>query len=307
MNFIAIDFETANEKRASACSLGITVVKDNKIIEEKYWLIKPKPFRFESRNIIIHGIREEDVINEKEFDELWPEIKPYLENNLIIAHNASFDFSVLRNTLDIYNLEYPNLDYACTLVTSKLFYRYLNNHKLNTVNRHLGYRFNHHHASADATAAANILINISQELNLNNMDDIANIIGFKLGCIGNNTYSPCKKIREGVVSKRCEDYEYNNNLFSSETEYFKDKIVVFTGQLHSMSRAEATKIINDLGGITRNSVTKKTNILITNVNNIEDLSPNQMSNKLRTAVNYINQGQDLIIMNEEKLEKILKG
>ena len=105
MNFIAIDFETANEKRASACSLGITVVKNNKIIEEKYWLIKPKPFRFESRNIIIHGIREEDVINEKEFDELWPEIKPYLENNLVIAHNASFDFSVLRNTLDLYNLE----------------------------------------------------------------------------------------------------------------------------------------------------------------------------------------------------------
>lgn len=306
MNFIAIDFETANEKRASACSLGITVVKDNKIIEEKYWLIKPKSLRFESRNIIIHGIREEDVISEKEFDELWPEIKTYLEDNLVISHNASFDFSVLRNTLDIYNLEYPNLDYVCTLVASKLFYRYLNNHKLNTVNRHLGYKFNHHHASADATAAANILINISKELNLNNIDDIAKIVGFKLGSLGNNTYSPCKKIREGFVSKMWEDYEYNNNIFLPETNYFKDKIVVFTGELHFMSRTEATNIINDLGGITRNSVTKKTNILITNVKNIKDLSPNQMSNKLRTAVNYINQGQDLIIMNEEKIEKILK-
>lgn len=305
MNFVAIDFETANEKRASACSLGITVVKDNKIIEEKYWLIKPKPLRFEPRNIIIHGIREEDVIDEKEFDKLWPEIKTYLEDNLVIAHNASFDFSVLRNTLDIYNLEYPNLDYACTLVASKLFYSYLNNHKLNTVNRHLGYKFNHHHASADATAAANILINISKELNLNNIDDIANIVGFKLGSIGDNTYAPCKKIREGVVSNRCEDNEYVNNILSSETDYFKNKIVVFTGELNSMSRAEATKVINDLGGITRNSVTKKTNILITNVRNIEDLSQNQMSNKLRTAVNYINQGQDLIIINEEKLEKIL--
>ena len=78
MDFVAIDFETANEKRASACSLGITVVKNNKITEEKYWLIKPCPFRFESRNIMIHGIREEDVIDEKEFDKLWPEIKPYI-------------------------------------------------------------------------------------------------------------------------------------------------------------------------------------------------------------------------------------
>lgn len=195
MNFIAIDFETANEKRASACSLGITVVKDNKIVEEKYWLIKPKPLRFEARNIIIHGIREEDVINEKEFDELWPEIKSYLENNLVIAYNASFDFSVLRNTLDIYNLEYPKLNYVCTLVASKLFYRYLNNHKLNTVNRHLGYKFNHHHASADATAAANILINMSTELNLNDIEEMAEIVGFKLGHMDDNTYSPCKKVK----------------------------------------------------------------------------------------------------------------
>ncbi|MTL83710.1 DNA polymerase III subunit epsilon, partial [Turicibacter sanguinis] len=40
MNFIAIDFETANEKRDSACSIGLTVVKNNQIIEQKYYLIK---------------------------------------------------------------------------------------------------------------------------------------------------------------------------------------------------------------------------------------------------------------------------
>ena len=32
-----------------------------------------------------------------------------------------------------------------------------------------------------------------------------------------------------------------------------------------------------------------------------------MSNKLKTALNYISQGQDLIIIDEEKLEEILKG
>lgn len=306
MDFVAIDFETANEKRASACSLGITVVKNNKIVEEKYWLIKPKPFRFEPRNIVIHGIREEDVINEKEFDQLWPDIKPYLENNLVIAHNASFDLSVLRNTLDLYNIEYPKLNYACTLVASKLFFRYLSNHKLNTVNNHLGYKFNHHHASADATAAANILISISRELELNNIDEIACIVGFKLGCIGNNTYSPCKKIKEGVISKRCNNNEYDNKKFSLKTDYFRNKVVVFTGELYSMSRIEATKFITELGGITRDSVTKKTNILITNVKNIDKLDQDQMSSKLRRAIDYINQGQDLKIIDEEQFEEILK-
>ncbi len=304
MDFIAIDFETANEKRASACSLGITVVKNNQIVEEKYWLIKPRPFRFEGRNIAVHGIFEEDVINEREFDEIWEEIKPYLENNLVIAHNASFDFSVLRNTLDLYDLEYPRLKYACTLVASKLFYRYLNNHKLNTVNRHLGYKFNHHHASDDASAAANILINICKELNLDNIEDVAKIVGFKLGKIENKTYSPCKKVKEGAVSKRYESCDNTNKMMLSDTEFFKGKVVVLTGELHSMSRLEATRLINDLGGIVRNSVTKKTDILITNVKDIENLSPRQMSSKLRTAVTYINQGQSIQIINEEDLEKI---
>lgn len=74
-----------------------------------------------------------------------------------------------------------------------------------------------------------------------------------------------------------------------------------------MSRTEATNLIEKLGGTVRNFVTKKNNILINNVKNSENLNTNQMSNKLKTALNYINQGQDLIIIDEEKLEEILKG
>lgn len=74
-----------------------------------------------------------------------------------------------------------------------------------------------------------------------------------------------------------------------------------------MSRTEATNLIEKLGGTVRNFVTKKNNILINNVKNSENLNTNQMSNKLKTALNYISQGQDLIIIDEEKWEEILKG
>ena len=40
-DFIAIDFETANEQRDSACQIGITTVKNNQIHEVKSWLINP--------------------------------------------------------------------------------------------------------------------------------------------------------------------------------------------------------------------------------------------------------------------------
>ena len=42
MNFVAIDFETANNQRASACSLALTVVRDNKVVDEFYTLINPE-------------------------------------------------------------------------------------------------------------------------------------------------------------------------------------------------------------------------------------------------------------------------
>ena len=108
MNFIAIDFETANEKRCSPCSIGIVVVKNGQVVEELHHLIRPKEMRFMPINIGIHGIRPAMVENELEFDKVWEKIKDYFQGNLVIAHNASFDISVLRNTAELYNIELSN-------------------------------------------------------------------------------------------------------------------------------------------------------------------------------------------------------
>lgn len=41
MKFIAIDFETANVSKTSACSLGITFVENGKVVETKHFYIRP--------------------------------------------------------------------------------------------------------------------------------------------------------------------------------------------------------------------------------------------------------------------------
>lgn len=43
LNFAAIDFETANNERSSVCSVGIIIVRDGKIVNKFYSLIKPEP------------------------------------------------------------------------------------------------------------------------------------------------------------------------------------------------------------------------------------------------------------------------
>lgn len=45
IKFVAIDFETANTRRNSACALGM-VLYDNGVYTRKSWLIKPEPMVF---------------------------------------------------------------------------------------------------------------------------------------------------------------------------------------------------------------------------------------------------------------------
>ena len=99
LNFIAIDFETATGKRASICEAGICVVKDGKVVETKSWLVRP-----------------EDTENAPEFPEVWSEILEYLADTpVLVAHNAAFDISCIRKSLEFYDLETPDIDYYCTL------------------------------------------------------------------------------------------------------------------------------------------------------------------------------------------------
>ncbi|MEJ6400279.1 3'-5' exonuclease [Nicoliella lavandulae] len=158
MNFVAIDFETAASKRASACSLALTVVRNNEIASEFYTLINPEvPFNW--RNIKVHGIHERDVADAPTFPEIWPKIKAFFTpDQLVVAHNATFDNSVLKKTLERYHIPQPHYLTLDTLkVTRKLFPDFAD-HKLNTVCENLEIELNHHHnALDDSLACANIL------------------------------------------------------------------------------------------------------------------------------------------------------
>lgn len=305
MDFVAIDFETANEKRSSPCSLGITVIRGNQVMEEKYWLIRPRENRFAPINIMIHGIRPADVEHEPEFDQLWPSILPYLKHRLVIAHNAAFDFSVLRSTLDLYGIDYPELDYCCTMNMSKHFYSFLDNSKLNTVNQFLGYEFSHHHASADATACANILLQIADELQTDSIEVIADKTGVKLGkLIPGGSYLPAGTKKSWITSSRNNCSNHKKRPFLT-TDYFRGKHVAFTGPLKTLSRPEAMQMVASVGGSISSTVSRKTNILVTNVRNVHELSPPQMSTKLRKAMELREKGFVIEILEEAVFLELL--
>ena len=299
MDFIAIDFETAKEKRNSPCSIGLVVIKEGKIVEKIHYLIKPKEMRFMPINIGIHGIRPAMVENEPEFDVIWNEIKHHFNDSLIVAHNAAFDISVLRNTLELYNIDIPNLNYICTMKLSRNFYKQLDNAKLNTVNKFLGYEFNHHDALADAIACGNILLNISKELGVKEVSEISRLTGVTLGSLYKEGYIPSStKGRVLRTSGKIFSREIRSENYNFEA--FKNEVVVFTGGLSTMRREEASRLVRRLGGSVGSSVTRKTTILITNTKDIWDLKRDEMSTKLRKAIDLKNKGQLIRILNEEE-------
>lgn len=95
--------------------------------------------------------------------------------------------------------------------------------------------------------------------------------------------------------------------FDSHSSFFNGKIVVFTGTLSSMTRSKASLIINSLGGDVGSSVTKNTNILVTGIKNLQALSINEMSTKLRKAIDLDSKGQDIIFLNEEEFLDIISN
>lgn len=187
MNFISIDFETANEKRHSPCAIGIVVANESGIVDEFYSLINPL-MEFSPFNIRVHGIHERDVEDAPTFPELWPRFESYLTDSVVVAHNASFDMSVLRKTLDYYNLTYPKMDYLCTVEISKRIWPDLMNHRLNTVAEHHGILFEHHHALEDARVAALILIEAIRERKAEHLEDFVKLCSMKKGQIYERGY-----------------------------------------------------------------------------------------------------------------------
>ena len=161
-NFAAIDFETANECRSSVCSVGVVVVREGEIVERFYSLIRPIPEYYRYFCSKVHGLCNNDTGNAPLFPAVWRQIEPLIEGLPLVAHNAMFDEGCLREVHRAYGMDYPEYEFHDTLQASRrTFGNTLPNHQLHTTAMACGYDLTaHHHALADAEAAAAIALKI---------------------------------------------------------------------------------------------------------------------------------------------------
>lgn len=159
--FVAIDFETADRNRDSACAVSAISVVNGEVASVYTTLIRPPEadtgggdFEF----TYIHGITPSTVRNSPTFDEIAGHLMPMLqEAPFIAAHNASFDSSVIRALCDRYGRDVPPTPWLCTVRLARKTWQ-LPKCGLSEVSRFLGVSLNHHEAESDARACAAIVV-----------------------------------------------------------------------------------------------------------------------------------------------------
>lgn len=179
-DFVAIDFETGNPQRVSACALGYAKVSAGIIIETKGYLLKPigghAPFQS-----LIHGLKDEHTFNKPAFGDIFPEIKNILDFP-IVGHGL-FDKQVLKALSDHFSLGL-RFNYIDSTAIAKQKLPSLKNHKLKTLVQHFGLpTFRHHDAAEDALACANVFLKLSDHTEDAGLPNITDEIYFK-GMIG---------------------------------------------------------------------------------------------------------------------------
>lgn len=182
-DYVVFDLETTGAKTPPCriTEIGAFRVSGGKITEEFHTLVNPEsPIPIFISQLT--GISNQMVAHAPKFHEIAPEFLEFIGDSVLVAHNAHFDLRFLNHEIgrihENYRVANPHL---CTVNLSRKLLPHIENHRLNTVAEYYSVALiNHHRASEDARATAQIFINLLDELDALNVTDLATAKKLKL-------------------------------------------------------------------------------------------------------------------------------
>jgi DNA polymerase-3 subunit epsilon len=152
LTFVALDTETTGLGEAYLVEVAAVKFKAGAILGEFSTLINPGR-HIPSYVTAIHGITDEMVKNAPYAREALPDFFDFLEDAILIAHNASFDIKVLAAELFRSDLAIPGREALDTCRIARRAMLSSPNYRLITLAQYLGLsRLPDHRALADAQA-----------------------------------------------------------------------------------------------------------------------------------------------------------
>ncbi|MDN3596620.1 exonuclease domain-containing protein [Zunongwangia endophytica] len=250
-DFVAFDFETASGK--NPCSLGMVEYKNGKKYDEFYELINPEVAYFNPFAVQIHGITYEDVQHEKNFEQLWEQMIPFIEGKTLVAHNAKFDNAVLLYSLQRYGLDLPTYTSFCTLQRARKLVQ-LPSYKLSSLANFFEVpQFQHHNALEDAFVCGELFLKLNrveEELKLQQEHGVD---------------FPSSYL-DWMAEKQGQNIQIRRKALASFGQLFSGFRFVISGNFQNFSKTEMQNIIIQNGGRVTSAVSGVTNYLVCGVN-----------------------------------------
>lgn len=290
MDFVALDVETANADPRSICQIGVAVFRDGNLVETWDSLINPQS-HFDFMNSAIHGITENDVREAPTIEQIKSKLDQIIGDNIVGIY-SSFDKVALEKNFSQINYNWLDITRVVRRTWEQVAYSgygLANVCRLNDIQ--IG---KHHDALADAIAAGKVLICALNAKQLK-LDDCRSLIRKKISTL----------IAHGGMSENPNPTNIIIDGGNPEGEWFGG-VLCFTGELR-MSRMEASITASQLGFDIGKGVTKKTNYLVTGIQDLTKLKGKNISAKEEKALALIKKGQDIVVISEEDFFYMIGG
>lgn len=185
LDYVAIDFETANTYANSACSVGLVRFIDGQEVASLYSLICPaKMYFIPEWTEEIHHISYDDVRNKPQFPEAWNTlVAPFLEQVPglpLVAHNAGFDMNVIRSCMDYYGMPVPQLYYFDSLKVAQRTWPELECHRLTYLGEKFLIQYDAHNALDDSRTCGKIVWLAAKAQDADSVDGLLAACGLEM-------------------------------------------------------------------------------------------------------------------------------
>ena len=308
VNFVAIDFETATSCRASACEVGLVYVENGQVVSSSSWFIRPEGNVYDPFNISIHGITPRMTAKAQSFDEIWPMLSERINGRTLVAHYAPFDMGVIRDECSRCGLPLPEFRFVDSCYLARFVVPGLLSYSLEPLCQSFDINvLNHHRAGDDAWYAAQVMLSLFDRTGAESMEELVEKFNYRFGEFSGGNYKPF--LRHQVNSGRAglndfaSGYQADAEGFDEDNPFY-GKEVVFTGKM-VYERRDLMKMVMDIGGFTKDSVTKTTDYLVVGTLELGVVGPSGLSGKLKKAMQMIEKGHHINVISEADFFEML--
>jgi len=285
-DFCVVDLETTgfSPQYNEIIEFAALRIRNGRVIDSLSSLVKPRK-KVSTDISELCGITNDMLSSAPAPGDFFPIARSFIGSDVIVGHNVGFDINFLYDNFAAIAEAPLSNNYINTARIARKLFPDLQNYRLKSVAKAVGFSQNKFHRALDDCQTAFECFTAMRD----RISQSVGIDSFLSGFFKNGAAHA--KLNLHTIT--------TDNTVFDETHPLFGKRCVFTGTLDRMTRAEAAQLVVNVGGICDNNVTKKTNFLILGNNDYCKSITDGKSSKQKKAEEYKQNGLDIEVIPED--------